>query len=158
MVARLMFALCLMLPGAAFAQKLPMTNVPPAPVPTPLLQGKRAFISFQFTETADATVSGEPQRDYNEFYALMKQWGRYELVLDPKDADLVFAIRYNVAFSTVNCTVTDLHGISLWGFRMDIGAGVRQRTRDANFSEAIVKLVNNIRLLVEPNGPGPTPN
>ena len=154
-----LLAATLLLPATVHAQSKPaMTNVPAAPVPTPLIQGKRAFISYQFTETADALVSGEPQRDYNEFYSQMKQWGRYQLVPDPKDADLVFTIRYNVGFSTINCTVTDLHGISLWGFRMDIGIAYKQKTRDANFSEAIVKLVANIKQLVELNTPGAPAN
>ena len=156
-VTRWVLFLSLLVPAGALAQKPPLTNVPAAPVPAPMILGKRAFISYQFTETADATVSGDPQRDYNEFYALMKAWGRYQLVNDPKDADVVYSIRYNVGFSTVNCTVTNPSGISLWGFRMDIGSGVRQRTRDANFSDAIVKLVANIKLLVEQNTPSSSP-
>ena len=68
-----------------------------------------------------------------------------------QDADLVFAIRYNVGFSTINVSVTTPYGISLWGFRMDFGPALRQKTRDANFSEAIAKLVGNIKLLVELN-------
>ena len=31
---------------------------------------------------------------YNEFYAAMKSWGRYELVSSPADADMVFEIRF----------------------------------------------------------------
>ncbi len=156
-MTRWVLCLTLLIAAGARAQKPPLTNVPAAPVPAPMILGKRAFISYQFTETADATVSGDPQRDYNEFYALMKAWGRYQLVNDPKDADVVYSIRYNVGFSTVNCTVTNTQGISLWGFRMDIGSGVRQRTRDANFSEAIVKLMANIKLLVELNTPPAQP-
>jgi len=32
---------------------------------------------------------------YNEFYAAMKSWGRYDVVADPPDADLVFELRFN---------------------------------------------------------------
>ena len=42
------------------------------------------------------SYSGGPDRAYNEFYAAMKTWGRYELVAAPRDADLVFEIRLTV--------------------------------------------------------------
>jgi hypothetical protein len=32
---------------------------------------------------------------YNEFYAAIKSWGRYEVVTAPSDADLVFEIRFH---------------------------------------------------------------
>jgi hypothetical protein len=35
---------------------------------------------------------GTPNKSYNLFYAAMKEWGRYELVASPEDADLVFEI------------------------------------------------------------------
>jgi hypothetical protein len=38
-----------------------------------------------------------PDRAYNDFYAAMKSWGRYELVSSPAEADLVFEI----CFSTI---------------------------------------------------------
>ena len=32
---------------------------------------------------------------YNAFYAAMKEWGKYTLVVSPAEADLVFEIRFN---------------------------------------------------------------
>jgi len=57
-----------------------------APVPTPLVDGKKAFISYELgdvTAFPDA-YSGGPERAYGEFYSAMKRWGRYDLVADPK--------------------------------------------------------------------------
>jgi hypothetical protein len=44
--------------------------------------------------TKDALYGGGPNRAYNQFYAAMKSWGRYELVSAPADADLVFEIGF----------------------------------------------------------------
>src|ERR1700761_1935654 len=67
-----------------------------APVPTPLVRGKKAFISYELgdvTAFPDA-YSGGPERAYGEFYSAMKAWNRYDLVADPNDADIVFAVRF----------------------------------------------------------------
>ena len=61
-----------------------------AQVPAPLTKGKKAFISYELgavTAFPDA-YSGSPERAYSEFYGQMKVWGRYQLVDDPKDADV----------------------------------------------------------------------
>ena len=43
----------------------------------------------------DETVfNGGPDRPYNEFYAAMKSWGRFEVVSSPADADLVLEISW----------------------------------------------------------------
>ncbi len=41
-----------------------------APVPAPILQGKKAFISFELGDVSSfpSTYSGGPERAYNEFY------------------------------------------------------------------------------------------
>lgn len=61
----------------------------PAPVPVQIVTSKRAFIS-----NGDSTIEKAPANlAYNEFYADMKSWGKYELVAAPADADLIFEIR-----------------------------------------------------------------
>jgi hypothetical protein len=72
-------------------------NTVQAPVPTPLLNGKRAFISYELGDVTafPEAYSGGPERAYGEFYSAMKAWGRYELVADPAQADIVFAVRFS---------------------------------------------------------------
>ncbi len=67
-----------------------------APVPDPLLKGRKAFISYELGDVTafPSSYSGGPERAYEEFYSQMKAWGRYELVADPKDADVMFAVRF----------------------------------------------------------------
>ena len=81
-------------PAPARAQQ---PGAAPAPIPAQMLTGKKVFIS---NGGIDAVVLGlfkdlgTPDQAYNELYAAMKSWGRYEIVSAPADADLVLEIRF----------------------------------------------------------------
>jgi hypothetical protein len=142
--------------GLVAQRKSAPVNASQAPVPTLVLQAKTAFISFELGDTASfpGFYSGGPERAYDEFYQGMQQWGRYQLVSDPKDADIVFAIRYVDSGPYLRLQITDPHnGISLWGFEEQIKSTGFKKTRDAGFDTAVVQVVNDVRQLVEPNGP-----
>ncbi len=71
----------------------------PAPVPAQIAAAQKVFISnaggASLETVIDETVfNGGPDRPYNQFYAAMKSWGRYEVVSTPADADLVFEISW----------------------------------------------------------------
>jgi hypothetical protein len=55
---------------------------PPAPVPAQIFTGKKAFISKASGEGINPP--GSADLNYNQFYASMKSWGRYELVAAPR--------------------------------------------------------------------------
>jgi len=57
------------IPGAA-AKKAPEPTG--APIPVQVITGKKVFISYRESD-ADP---GAPDLTYNEFYALMKDWGK----------------------------------------------------------------------------------
>jgi hypothetical protein len=76
---------------SAFAAQQP-NDPPPAPVPTPIFAAKKVFISNATGEIV--LPPGNPDLTYDEFYAAMKSWGRYELVSSPADADLVLEVRF----------------------------------------------------------------
>jgi hypothetical protein len=68
-----------------------------APIPAQILTSKRVFISNAGVSTTELTYyvaahTGGANGLYNEFYVAMKDWGRYELVAAPADADLVLDI------------------------------------------------------------------
>jgi hypothetical protein len=139
-------------------------NSSSAPVPTAILQGKKAFISFELGDVSSfpSTYSGGPERAYNEFYQDMQQWGRYQLVADPKDADVIFAIRFvdspGLGIPQIRLGITDPHsGISLWGFAEQISGAIRKKNRDAAFSETVMQVVSDVEQLVSPNGPPAPP-
>jgi len=139
-------------------------NTANAPVPTPLMTGKKVFISFDLGDVLafPSIYSGGPERAYNEFYAYMKQWGHYELVLDPQDADLIFSIRFveggGLAWPQVRLVVSDekTHVI-LWGFVEQINGAFFKKHRDQAFSYAIMWLVNDVQELLVPGSPAPFP-
>ena len=85
--------MCLVaVPQRALAQ----ASAPPAPVPEQITAAKTVFIA---NGGADASllsglkIAGGRDAAYNQFYARMKTWGRYQLVPSPQQADLVFEIR-----------------------------------------------------------------
>jgi hypothetical protein len=134
-------------------------NTVHAPVPDPILKGRRAFISYELgavTAFPD-NYSGGPERAYGEFYNQMKAWGRYELVADPKDADVVFAVRFvaqDAYYPQIRLGITNPQGISLWGFVEAVDPAIFKRHRDASFSATVKLLVSDVQTLT---GPGTSP-
>ena len=134
-----------------------------APVPTPLLNGKRVFISYELGDVTafPSFYSGGPERAYSELTAQMKKWGRYDLVMDPNDADLVFAVRFvdppGIAKPQIRLGISDAKThVALWGFVEEIDSAFRKKNRDADFSATVQQLVFDVQTLLTPN-PAPTP-
>ena len=92
------------LAGVAILSLIPVSaqqskGVPPAPVLLQIVAAQKVFISNaggeSFESVIDETVfNGGPDRPYNQFYASMKNWGRYQLVSSPTNADLVVEISW----------------------------------------------------------------
>jgi hypothetical protein len=74
-------------------------QVPPAPIPAPILVAKKVFVANAGGEEPwkdNAQFNGDVDRSYSQFYGALKTWGRYELVGAPADADLLFEIQFTV--------------------------------------------------------------
>ncbi len=65
-------AIALLTVPIAEAKKAPEPTA--GPIPLQVLTGKRVFISYRETDAGP----GAPDLTYNQFYALMKSWGKYE--------------------------------------------------------------------------------
>src|SRR5579872_2689065 len=61
-------------------------DVPPAPLPTVINNAQKAFV----------TNGGGSDLAYDAFYAKMKDWGKYQIVGSPDDADLIVELAYRV--------------------------------------------------------------
>jgi len=127
-----------------------------APVPTPLLNGKRAFISYELGDVAafPSAYSGGPERAYSEFYAQMKAWGRFQLVMDPSDADVVFAVRFvdsPGSLPQIRVGISDgkTH-VALWGFVEQVDPAMQKKHRDASFTQSVQLLVSDVQALLAP--------
>ncbi|MGA7339468.1 MAG: hypothetical protein WBE72_21220 [Terracidiphilus sp.] len=132
-------------------------NTLAAPVPTPLLNGKKAFISYELGDVTafPSSYSGGPERAYNEFFAGMKAWGRFELVMDPKDADVVFGIRFvdspGLAAPQIRVGIADAQTqVALWGFVEQVDPALLKKHRDAAFSAAVQLLITDVQNLLTP--------
>lgn len=69
-------------------------TTPPAPVPRQILAAKKVFVvNAGGDELFDDPKFGGVDRTYNQFYAAMKAWGRYELVETP--AARTCSLRYS---------------------------------------------------------------
>jgi hypothetical protein len=142
-------AIALLTVPIATAKKASEPVPAPAPIPTQILTGKRVFISYMESD-ADP---GAPDLTYNEFYGLMKSWGKYELAPAPADADLVFEIRFlsGISDSQLRLSILDpkTH-VVLWPFIQHVQSSTRETARRKNFDQAMADLVDDVKKVATP--------
>jgi hypothetical protein len=136
-----------------------------APVPSGILSAKKIFISNAGADSGlfPHPFSGGPERAYNQFYTAMQSWGRYEIVADPVDAELVFELRLIAPNGPANANkqkgasdplpmfrlvIFDgkTHFV-LWALTESIYEALVQKTHDRNFDEALSALVTDLKNL-----------
>jgi hypothetical protein len=96
MFAVVMVVMCGMAVNAA-TQNAGKPAVATAPMPTALQTAKRVFLGNAGVDGMSISTfraSGDMNQPYNWLYTAVKNWGRYELVGTPADADLVFEISF----------------------------------------------------------------
>ncbi len=82
---RLMVLICLLSFGSALFAKT-RKDIPPAPLPTTIVNAHRVFLSNR----------GGSDLAYDAFYQSMKNWGKFEIVGSPNDAELIIELSYEV--------------------------------------------------------------
>jgi hypothetical protein len=143
-------------------------DVPQAPVPAQILSARKVFIAYSGAENLNLPLmtvfSGKSDRVYNEFYALMKEWGRYELVGAPADADLVFEIGQEFTglrapeVGRMRLDIRDPRSnVLLWSLHEYVRSALFQGHRDKNLDQAMAVIVDSVKDLVAPPAGGPTP-
>jgi hypothetical protein len=124
---------------------------PRAPVPSQILAAKKIFIS---NGGEDNWLNIDPKHDpsltYDELYADMKSWGKYELVSTPTDADVVFEIRlvFRERFQLRLLILDPKSHITLWTLNQVANPATRDATARKNFDKAMNSLVATIKDLV----------
>jgi hypothetical protein len=88
--------------SGSFIQAQAPKETAPAPLPAQIISAKKVFIANAGQESNPnagifGKYSGGINRAYNQFYSALKNWGRYELVSNPADCDLVLEIRFTDA-------------------------------------------------------------
>jgi hypothetical protein len=99
--------------------------------------------------------SGGPNRAYNQFYAAMKSWGRYELVSAPADADLVFEIGFTdkyegqIYVSQFKLAVLDPKTrVALWTFTTYVEPAGTAKNREKNYDLTMTALMDDLKSVV----------
>jgi hypothetical protein len=163
-------AIALLLETALVAQQPAPVAI--APVPPMLLDAKKVFISNAGADSGlfPHPFTGDPDRAYNEFYANVESWGRYQLVATPAEADLIFELQLTAPNGPANADKSKgasdplpmlrlviydrpTHYV-LWALTESIAPAGRQKTHDHNFDEAVANLVLDAGRLTKslPNG------
>jgi hypothetical protein len=174
-IARLLVCLGLvgLLSGVGVVAQQPAPAVVAmAPVPPQLLNAKKVFISNAGADSGlfPHPFTGDPDRAYNEFYANVESWGRYQLVATPAEADLVFELQLMAPSGPSNADKSKgasdplpmlrlviydrpTHYV-LWALTESIASATLQKTHDHNFDEALTSLVLDAGRLTKslPNG------
>ena len=147
-----------------FARGQKSAEVLPGPLPPQIYTSKKVFISNAGGDT-NYLYSGGPARLYNQFYAAVQGWGRYQLVTNPAESDLVLAVSFSVPFtgdSTYSgnsrvaggavsdpqflLTIIDpTTRVTLWTFTEHLQVAILQGNRDKNFDQALAALVNDLK-------------
>lgn len=156
------------------AQAQPQAT-PPAPVPAQILSAKTVFIANGGGELDPNTgrygdFSGGPDRAYNEFYASLKTFPRYELVAAPAGADLVMEISFveipvtayvEKGGGTPSAADAKLHLVildpkthtTLWAITEYVGGAILQSNREKNFNQAMGRIVADLQALTSSTPP-----
>jgi hypothetical protein len=136
----------------------------PAPVPAQIAAAQKVFISNAGGATLEAILdetifNGGPDRPYNQFYAGMKSWGRYEFVSSPADADLVLEISWALTDTGLRLPVLGqlrlviidpkTH-ITLWNLTEYVRGALLLGNRDKNFDQAMNTVVARLKALTAP--------
>jgi len=145
-------------------------QAPTAPIPAPILEAKKVFVANAGGEEPwedDSQFSGDSDRAYNQFYAAMKTWGRYELVNAPAGADLWFEIRFTVPPASRPVSQGNTLGTAefdpqlrlvvrdpktnaiLWGFTEHAAWAILKGNRDKNFDQCMAKVVADVQRLAQ---------
>lgn len=165
-IAVLCLTLAMLQLPLSMAQSKP-TVASAAPIPPQILAAKKVFIANAGGDEMtpdDPIFSGGPARAYNQFYAAVKSWDRFNIVGSPADADLLLEIRQEVQTvrfgGKAGGSATPLFRLEirdsktnaiLWGFHIHSEFGVGQGNSDRNFDQAVDRLVNELRILVTPS-------
>lgn len=149
-------ALCLIIWVATASIPTLMSEEPPAPPPAPvpgqILAARKIFISNGGEDTwLDYDPKHDPNLTYNEFYGDIKNWGKYELVSTPTDADVVFEIHllFQERFVKLQLLILDPKShITLWTLNQVANPANRDATARKNFDKAMNSLVATLKALV----------
>jgi hypothetical protein len=143
-----------------------------APVPGKIYSARKVFISNAGSDSGlfPHPFSGDPDRPYNQFFANVQAMGRYTIVADPAQADLVLELQLSAPsgpqspnkqngasdpLPMFRLVIYDAptHYV-LWALTESIDPANLQKTHDKNFDQALANLVEDFKRVGTPVAPG----
>ncbi|HXW57642.1 MAG TPA: hypothetical protein VEJ67_17960 [Candidatus Cybelea sp.] len=145
------------------AQQAKAPTAAPAPVPPEIAGAQKVFISNAGGESLETVIdevvfNGGPDRPYNQFYAAMKRWGRYQIVPSPTDANVVLEISWTLSDTGLRLPVLGQlrlrvidpkSNITLWNLTEYVRGALLLGNRDKNFDQAMNTIMSRIEALAE---------
>jgi hypothetical protein len=155
-----MVVMCGMAVNAA-TQNAGKPAVATAPMPTALQTAKRVFLGNAGVDGMSISTfraSGDMNQPYNWLYTAVKNWGRYELVGTPADADLVFEISFAAPLVGADKLPTFAPYLRLeildakthfllWTIVEPVQGAYRKTTWETNFNTGVTNLVSDLKNL-----------
>jgi hypothetical protein len=138
---------------------------PSGPIPPAIRNAKKIFVSNAGADSGlfPHPFSGDPDRPYNQFYAALAATGHYEMVSDPREADLVLELRLTAPYGPQNAdkqkgasdplpmfrlVIYDAgtHYV-LWAFTESVDIAYLQKSHDRNFDDALQAVLHDFESL-----------
>ena len=144
--------------AAAHAQT---PDPPTAPLPTALAKATKLFIG-----NAGDQENADCLRAYNSFYDGINKLGRFTLVLDPNDADLILELHYEIGLGKAvgsgdgirqfRVVIEDPHSrIILWSLTERTNYAVFNKNRNKDLAQTVAELISDFNLLAAPQPVAP---
>ena len=137
-------------------------EVQPGPLPAQIVNAKSVLITNTAPDGMPSLILehfGEPNRPYDQLYATMKSWGRYQLASSPEDADLVMEIHFARSVYTgglgegaefyLSILDAKTHFV-LWTFVEPVQGAVRKVSWEKNIDASVDALVNDMKVTAGP--------
>jgi hypothetical protein len=150
--------------SVSFAETKAGAAMEKAPIPVQIAAAKKVFVSYCGVDSRSLSglewSSGDPDQAYDQFYAEMKHWGRYELASAPAAADLVFEIRFATPiFNDGDNKVSSMEPqwqlsildvkthFTLWTITEPVKTANRQATWAKNVDQGMANLMSHLKKL-----------
>ena len=128
-----------------------------APLPSQITNAKKVFVANGGDDPHFKSLG--PQRAYNQFYAAMKDWGHYDLVGAPADADVVLEISLTTQLSQYGSDLRNVPLLKLviadpkthtllWVSQEELEtSGILGAHQDSKFDKALERIIGDLKSL-----------